>query len=70
MMQGEGHFFAFGMSGWLVWLIGAALVVVPFWKLLPRFGVPSWLALFSFIPLVAIILLWVMALRDPAKEAR
>ena len=70
MMMGEGHYFAFGMSGWLVWLIGAALVVIPFWRLLPRFGMPAWLSLFAFIPLVAFILLWVMAFREPNREDR
>ena len=68
-MQGEAHYFAFGMSGWLVWLIGAALVVVPFWKLLPRSDMPSWLALFAIIPPVSIILLWFMAFRGPARES-
>ena len=67
-MQGEAHYFAFGLSGWLVWLIGAALVVIPFWKLLPRSGMPSWLALFALFPPVSIILLWVMAFRGPARE--
>ncbi len=45
-------------------LILAVLVVVPFWRLLPQFGLPNWLALVSIIPLGAVILLWVMAFRD------
>ncbi len=45
-------------------LILAVLVVVPFWRLLPQFGLPNWLALVSIIPLGAVILLWIMAFRD------
>ncbi|PRX32703.1 hypothetical protein SAMN05216257_10674 [Meinhardsimonia xiamenensis] len=51
--------------GGLVWfLIYAVLVVVPFWRLLPRFGIPNWVALVAIFPLGALILLWVMAFRD------
>ncbi|MDT8345672.1 MAG: hypothetical protein RQ752_14705 [Thermohalobaculum sp.] len=49
----------------MIWmLIIAALVVVPFWRLLPKFGIPSWVALVAIIPLGAVVLLWVMAFRD------
>ncbi len=59
MMDGAG----WGVGGFgIIWfLIAAALVVVPFWRLLPRFGMPSWLAIIAFIPLVALIYLWIMA---------
>jgi len=51
--------------GGLIWmLIIGALVVVPFWRLLPRFGIPSWVSILAIFPLVALILLWVMAFRD------
>jgi len=50
-----------GLIGFLVISI---LLIVPFWKLLPRFGIPSWVALAAIIPLGAIVLLWVMAFRD------
>jgi hypothetical protein len=57
---------SYGMGfGGLVWmLIVGALVVVPFWKLLPRFGMPNWLGILAIFPLVAPILLWVMAFKD------
>ena len=56
----------YGMGGGgLLWLvIFAALVVIPFWKLLPKFGIPNWVSLVSIIPLGALVLLWVMAFRD------
>ncbi len=61
-MMGE---YGMGGGGGLIWLlIMGVLVVVPFWRLLPKFGMPNWLALFTIVPLVALILLWVMAFSD------
>lgn len=56
----------YGMgSGGLLWFaIFAALLVVPFWRILPRSGIPSWVALLAIIPLGAIILLRVVAFKD------
>ncbi|WP_371059239.1 hypothetical protein [Rhodosalinus sp. 5P4] len=51
-------------------LLVAVLVVVPFWKLLPRFGMPGWLALAALVPLGAVVLLWVMAFRDDVSARR
>ena len=45
-------------------LIVGVVIVVPFWRLLPRFGIPNWVALAALIPLGAVILLYVMAFRD------
>lgn len=53
-----------GGGGLLWFLVFAALVVIPFWRLLPKFGIPNWVALFTVIPLVALILLWIMAFKD------
>ena len=60
MMDGYGM----GGGGFLFFIIMAALVVVPFWRLLPRFGIPNWVAIFAVIPLVALVLLWVIAFKD------
>ncbi|WP_229863978.1 hypothetical protein [Seohaeicola zhoushanensis] len=56
----------YGMGGGgLIWLLVlAALLVVPFWRILPRNGIPSWVALVAIIPLGALILLWVVAFKD------
>lgn len=43
--------------------ISAVLLIPPFWILLPRAGIPSTVALIAVIPLGALILLWVMAIR-------
>lgn len=53
-----------GGGGLLWWVIVCVLLVVPFWRLLPQFGIPKYFALLAVLPLVAIILLWVIAFRD------
>lgn len=60
------------MGGWgglpgggILWVfVYAALVVVPFWRLLPRFAIPSWVALVAIVPIGAVVLLWVIAFKD------
>lgn len=56
----------FGMGGYGLfgYLIFAALLVVPFWRLLPRFGIPAVVSLVALIPIGALILLWIIAFRD------
>ncbi|MDA7428722.1 hypothetical protein PGB28_09645 [Primorskyibacter aestuariivivens] len=56
--------YGFGGGGLLWLLIMGALVVVPFWRLLPRYGIPNWVAIFAIFPLFALILLWVIAFKD------
>lgn len=52
-------------GGLLLWyLVGAVLVVVPFWKILPRYGITKYFALFAVIPAIALILLWIIAFKD------
>ncbi|MDW3119268.1 hypothetical protein [Roseovarius pacificus] len=65
-----GGSYGMGGSGFLFLVVMAVLVVVPFWRLLPKFGIPSWVALVSIIPLGALILLWVMAFRDKIDGGR
>lgn len=58
MMYGYG-------GGGLLWLlIFAALLVIPFWRILPRHGIPAWVSLFAIIPIGGLILLWVVAFKD------
>ncbi|MDJ0638732.1 MAG: hypothetical protein QNJ20_07860 [Paracoccaceae bacterium] len=53
------------MGGNLIWfLIVAVLVVVPFWKLLPRYGISPYFALLAVIPAIALVLLWIIAFKD------
>ncbi len=58
------------MGGLFFAIVMAVLLVIPFWRLLPQFGIPSWVALVSIIPLGALILLWVMAFRDKIGGGR
>jgi uncharacterized protein (DUF983 family) len=67
-MMGSGY--GMGSGGFFVMLIFAVLVIIPFWKLLPKFGIPSWVSLVSIIPLGALVLLWVMAFRDKLDGGR
>ncbi|MCR9107601.1 hypothetical protein [Marivita sp. XM-24bin2] len=60
MMGGYGM----GGGGFLWLLVVGALIVVPFWKLLPRYGLPSWAALLTIFPLVALVFLWIMAFKS------
>ena len=55
---GGGGFFSLWM------LIFAALLVVPFWRILPRQGIPNWVAIFAAIPIGALVLLWIVAFKD------
>jgi hypothetical protein len=52
------------MGSFIFAIIMAVLLVVPFWRLLPKFGISSWVALVSIIPLGALVLLWIIAFRD------
>lgn len=45
-----------------------AILVVPFWRLLPKFGMTSWISLVAIIPLGAVILLWVLAFSEPVER--
>jgi len=49
----------------LIWYgLMTALVIVPFWRILPRNGISKWYAFLALIPAGAIILLWIVAFRD------
>ena len=46
------------------WLIGAILVVIPFWRICQRLGYNPWLSLLMALPLVNLIFLYVLAFAD------
>ena len=66
MMQFDSRWgWGAGHGGGLVsMLIAALVIVVPFWRLLPRYGIPNWVAIVAVFPLAAVVLLWVMAFND------
>jgi|GEM_PF-244668 len=47
----------------LLFLIMAALTVIPLFKLLPAFGINPYWSLIALFPLALVVLLWVMASR-------
>lgn len=57
-------YYGYGGGMFLWWLIWALLLVVPFWRILPRHGIPNWVALAAVFPLFALVLLWVVAFKD------
>ncbi|PKP67227.1 MAG: hypothetical protein CVT86_02125 [Alphaproteobacteria bacterium HGW-Alphaproteobacteria-8] len=52
-----------GFGGVLMLLVVVIAQVVPFWRLLPRAGIPSLVALLAIFPLVSLVLLWIMAFK-------
>lgn len=53
-----------GGGGLLSFLIIGAIVAYPFWRMLPRVGLSPYWALGAFVPLGAVVLLYVLAFRD------
>ena len=53
----------FGTGNFTFFLIYAALVIVPFWKIFPRAGWNPYLSLLMVIPPVNLIMLWVLAFK-------
>ena len=45
-------------------LIHALVLVPPFWFLLPRAGISPGMALFAAVPVGAVVLLWILAIRN------
>ena len=58
-----------GGGGFIWFLIVAVLLIVPFWKLLPRYGISKYFALLTIIPAIALVLLWIMAFREDVEGA-
>lgn len=57
------------MNGGLLWFaLIAVLVVVPFWKILPRHGISKYFALLAVLPAIALVLLWIIAFKDDIER--
>ncbi len=50
-----------GIGGLVVWLIFAAIIVLPFWKIYEKAGFSKWLSLLMIVPLVNLALLYFVA---------
>lgn len=54
----------FGSGSLFFLVILAVLLIVPFWKLLPRYGISQYYAVLALMPAIALVLLWIMAFKD------
>ena len=66
MMYGWGNSdmaWWFGVH-WLTMLLGAVVIVLPFWKIFAKAGFSGWLGLLMIIPMVNLIALYVLAFSD------
>lgn len=55
------------MGSFLWVLIIGVLVAIPFWKLLPRYGMSKYFAVLAVIPAIALVLLWIIAFKDDVE---
>ncbi|MDD9922462.1 MAG: hypothetical protein OXQ92_09330 [Boseongicola sp.] len=54
-----------GGVGW--YLIVTIMIAIPFWRLLPKFGISKYFAIMVVVPAMALILLWIMAFKDDVE---
>jgi hypothetical protein len=58
-------------GGGLIWfLVVAVLMIVPFWKILPRYGISKYFAILTIIQAIALVLLWIIAFKDDVEGGR
>lgn len=69
MMQSWSYGFSYNI-GPVGFLIMAALVVLPFWRIFTKAGYPGLMALLVFVPGVNLILLYWFAFADWPVERR
>lgn len=51
----------------MIWVV---LLVTPFWKLLPRYGMSKWFAPLAALPAIALVFLWIIAFKDEIEGPR
>ena len=52
-----------------VWLIGAIIAIVPFWRICARVGYSPWLSLLLAVPLVNLVFIYFLAFSDwPSQQ--
>ncbi len=65
-MQGGA---GFALLQLIFFLIGAAIIIVPFWKIYSKAGFSKWLSLLMIVPLINLIVLYVIAFSSwPAQR--
>ena len=62
MMDADMHGGAgFALLQVIFFLIGAVIVIIPFWKIYGKAGFSKWLSLLMIVPLINLIVLYVVA---------
>ena len=61
MEQGSGTGAGLALLELLFFVIGIAIVIIPFWKIYAKAGFSKWLSLLMIVPLVNLIVLYVVA---------
>ena len=49
---------------WFTMLLGAVMIVLPFWRIFAKAGFSGWLSLLMIVPMVNLIALYVLAFSD------
>ena len=57
-----------GLPGLVFMLVMLTVLVVPFWRLLPKFGISKWVSILAIVPLAPLVLLWVIAFMEPVTN--
>ncbi len=55
---------------WLTMLLGAVVIVLPFWKIFAKAGFSGWLGLLMIVPLVNLLALYGLAFSDWPSSGR
>ena len=55
-----------GLPSLILFIFYVFFICAPFWMLMPKFGLARGWSVFSLVPFGALVLPWVLALRDPA----
>ena len=55
---------------WLMMLLGAVVIVLPFWKIFAKAGFSGWLGLLMIVPMVNLIALYVLAFSEWPRSKR
>ncbi|MFX0541339.1 hypothetical protein ACEWPM_006345 [Roseovarius sp. S4756] len=56
-----------GLPGLILMLVILTVLIVPFWRLLPKFGISKWVSILAIIPAAPLVLLWVIAFMEPVQ---
>lgn len=68
--QGPADFSGFHFGAFVIWLILAAVMLIPYVKIIKKAGYSGWWILAMFVPILNFIMLWVFAFSQWPVERR